>query len=64
MIQWKDHTSGEPALPGPVVSPREFVERMAEHITKTTITMGGSVSTAYKAAAMFAEACEALWEKP
>lgn len=49
-------------IPSPTVSPREFVERMADHIAKTTITMGGNVSSAYKAAAMFAEACEALWE--
>lgn len=48
----------------PEITPREFVERMAENIAKTTIAMGGSVSTAYKAAALFAESCEALWDRP
>lgn len=62
-MRWKTHSDAPTGIPGPLVSPREFVERMADNIAKTTITMGGSVSTAYKAAAIFAEACESLWEK-
>lgn len=48
-------------VPGPPPSPREFLERSTETIAKTAIMLGASVSTAYKAAGVYAEAVEELW---
>lgn len=61
--RWKSREEPHSQSFSAPVSLEQFIERMADNIAKTTITLGGSVSTAYKAAALFAEACEDLWSK-
>lgn len=44
-----------------LITPAQFIERQSEAIMKSVLAMGANVSTAHKAAGIFAEACEGLW---